>query len=197
MKTVQFLLLLFSLTFSSQNTLPLLNFSKDNFKHFEDYQKDVKKLLNLKQDEICVSFYTTGGLAYSLNIDNFIFKRNEKIVHYREKVFYKYGKKHRKNKIPITKEKNKQLWDVIQSEFFINFSEYSQSNFKFSENTHQICSKTSIGDAPENYIMISQNNKQTIIMVYLPLNNLKCSKENSPLMNFVKLHKLFDVEIER
>lgn len=185
------------MTVTGQNTLPILNFSNDNFKHFEDYQKDVKKLLKLKNDEICVSFYSTGGMAYSLNIDQFIFKQNEEINHYHEQVFFKKGKKHKKKKITISDEKLERLNKVIHSDLFKNFSEYTQSNFKFSENNHEICGKGSIQDAPENYIMISQNDKQCIIMVYLPLKNLKCSEENSPLSKFVELHQLFDVEIKR
>jgi len=45
--------------------------------------------------------------------------------------------------------------------------------------------------------MITRNGKANKIMVYLPKNNMKCSDENSPLMKFIELHQLFNIELDR
>ena len=54
-----------------------------------------------------------------------------------------------------------------------------------------------IDDAPENFIMITQNKRSNNIMVYLPINNIKCSDKDSPLTKFVELHQLFNIELDR
>ena len=197
MKFTALIFLIFSTVLFGQNILPNLNLSNSiNFKN-DTEGNDVKNLLKLKNDEIAVSFYTNGGLGYHLNIDNFIFKENGKIEHYKEEIFYKKGKKHTKRNVKLSELEKVQFKNIVQSDFFQNFSKLTQSDFIYSENSHQICSNSKIDDAPENFIMITQNQKQSTIMVYLPLNNMKCSGHNSPLMKFIELHKIFKIELDR
>lgn len=186
-----------SATFFGQNTLPDLKLSNSvNLKSDEEV-KDVYSLLKLKDNEIAVSFYTNGGLGYHLYIDNFIFKTDGNVSHYKDEIYFKRGKISKKKKIEISDLKQLELKQIIQSDFFKNFSKYTQDDFKYSANNHQICSGGYFDDAPENFVMITQNGKQTNIMVYLPKNNLKCSAEDSPLMKFVDLHKYFNVVLDR
>ncbi|MPS72808.1 MAG: hypothetical protein E2590_06580 [Chryseobacterium sp.] len=192
MKIFNLLFLIFPVLIFAQNNLPDLH-----LKNSVDKKDDVQKLLKLKKTEIAVSFYTNGGLGYQFDIDNFIFKENGKVLHYFEKIYFKRGQKHRRNKIIIEKSKEIDLKKIIHSEFFMYFTKYSQADFQYSANNHQICATNSIDDAPENFVMITQNGKQNSIMVYLPKNNIKCSTKDSPLMKFIELHRLFGIEIER
>lgn|GEM_PF-1461323 len=197
MKYIVLIFTMFSTGIFGQNMLPNLNLPNSiDFKN-DSESNDVKNLLKLKNDEIAVSFYTNGGLGYHLNIDNFIFKENGDVKHYKEEIFYKRRKKCKKRNVKLSEFKKNQLKNIIQSDFFQNFSKLTQTTFQYSENNHQICSSTSIDDAPENFVMIMQNQKQNTTMVYLPLNNLNCSRKDSPLMKFVELHKLFDIPLER
>ena len=107
------------------------------------------------------------------------------------------GKKHKKRRIFVSDLQKESLKKIIHSDFFFDFVKYTQNDFKYSENNHQICSGSMIDDAPENFIMITQNKRSNNIMVYLPINNMKCSDEDSPLMKFVKLHQLFNIELDR
>lgn len=192
MKVIKIILLLFPILIFTQNSLPDLQV-KDNI----DKNDKVQKLLKLKNNEIAVSFYTNGGLAYQFNIDHFIYKESGDVLHYQEKIYFKGGKKHRRNKMKITESKKTDLKNSIQSGFFRDFTKYTQADFQYSEKNHQICATDTIDDAPENFVMIAQKGKQNTIMVYLPKNNAKCSSEESPLMKFIQLHQLFGVELER
>ena len=136
-------------------------------------------------------------MGYHLHIDNFIFKENGKVKHYKQEIYYKRGKKYKKRNVKLSELQRIGLKNIIHSDFFQNFSKLTQRNFQYSENNHQICSGSNIDDAPENFIMITQNMRQTTIMVYLPMNNLKCSNEDSPLMKFVEMHNLFEIPLER
>ncbi len=197
MKFIVIIFTMFSTVIFGQNMLPNLNLPNSiDFKN-DSESNDVKNLLKLKNDEIAVSFYTNGGLGYHLNIDNFIFKENGKVKYYKEEIYFKRGKKFKKRNVNLSEIEEIKLKNVMQSDFFQNFSKLIQANFQYSQNNHQICATGFVDDAPENFLMITQNKKQTIIMVYLPKNNLKCSEENSPLMQFVEMHNLFGIPIER
>ena len=197
MKFTVFFFLIFSTILFGQNILPDLNLASSiDIKNYSE-ENDVKNLLKLKNDEIAVSFYTNGGLGYHLNIDNFIFNQDGDVKHNREEIYYKNGKKHKKRRIFVSDLQKESLKKIIHSDFFFDFVKYTQNDFKYSENNHQICSGSMIDDAPENFIMITQNKRSNNIMVYLPINNMKCSDEDSPLMKFVKLHQLFNIELDR
>ncbi len=189
--------MIFSTVVYGQYKHPTLNLSNSISLKNNSEENEVQNLLKLKKDEIAVSFYTNGGLGYHLNIDNFIFKKNGNLKHYKEEVYFKRGKKLKKRNIKISEIEKIKLKNLVQSDFFQNFSKLTQANFQYSENNHQICATSSIDDASENFIMITQNEKSNSIMVYLPLNNLKCSDENSPLAQFVEMHRLFGIPIER
>ncbi|UMQ42975.1 hypothetical protein MKS83_04620 [Chryseobacterium sp. Y16C] len=191
MKILKLILLLFPVLIFTQNSLPDLHLN-DNI----DVSNDVQKLLKLKGNEIAVSFYTNGGLGYQFTIDNFIYKENGDILHYKDKIYFKRGKKHERNKMKMIESEKTDLKSIVQSEFFRDFTKYTQADFRYSEKNHQICATDSIDDAPENFVMITQNGKQNTIMVYLPKNNAKCSAEGSPLMKFIQLHQLFGIELE-
>lgn len=192
MKTLKLSLFLFPVLLFAQNSLPDLPL-KDQI----DQNNEVQKLLKLKNNEIAVSFYTNGGLGYQFTIDNFIYKENGDIVHDKEKIYFKRGKKHQRDKIKVGESEKIDLKDIIQSEFFKDFARYTQTDFQYSEKNHQICATGNIDDAPENFVMITQNGKQNTIMVYLPKANATCSAEGSPLMKFIQLHQLFGIELER
>jgi len=192
MKILKLILFIFPILIIAQNSLPDLP-----LKNSIDINNEVQKLLKLKNNEIAVSFYTNGGLGYQFTIDNFIYKENGDVLHYKEKVYFKKGKKHQKNKVIIDEAKEADLKKIINSAFFKYFAKYTQADFRHSEKNHQICATNYVDDAPENFVMITQNGKQNTIMVYLPKNNAKCSTENSPLMKFIKLHEMFGIEIDR
>lgn len=192
MKTLKLCLLLFPVLFFAQNSLPDLP-----LKDQTDQNNEVQKLLKLKNNEIAVSFYTNGGLGYQFNIDHFIYKENGDIVHDKEKIYFKRGKKHQREKIKIGESEKTDLKDIIQSEFFRDFAKFTQADFRYSEKNRQICATGNVDDAPENFVMITQNGKQNTIMVYLPQTNAACSAEDSPLMRFIQLHQLFGVALER
>ncbi|WP_312768029.1 hypothetical protein [Epilithonimonas sp.] len=192
MKIFKLPFLIFPVLIFAQNSLPDLY-----LKNGIDKNNDVQNLLKLKKNEISVSFYTNGGLIPEYLIDNFIFKQNNRVVHQKAKIFYKKGGKYQNNIINISKEKEDELKKIINSDLFSTFSKYSQADFQYSQNNHQICAKGYIDDAPENFIMIIQNGMQSTIMVYLPKNNINCSTKDSPLMKFIELHRLFGIEIER
>lgn len=195
MKFTILIFLIFSTILFGQNILPNLNLSSSiNFKNNSE-GSDVKNLLKLKNDEIAVSFYTNGGLGYHLNIDNFIFNQNGDVKHYREEIYYKNGKKHKKSRVFLSDLQKENLKRIINSDLFFDFVKYTQDDFKYSEKNHQICDKYYIDDAPENFIMITQGKKQTNIMVYLPKRNEKCSEENSPLKKFIKLYEKFNIKL--
>lgn len=192
MKFIILIFVLFSTVLFGQNILPNLEL-KNNI----DPKNDVQKILKLKKNDIAISFYKNGGMMYQFDIDNFIFRESGKIKYYKEKIFFKRGKKYRKDEISLTTAEQTNLREIVESDFFKDFSKYTQKEFEFSENNHQICAGGYIDDAPENFIMITQNGKANKIMVYLPKNNMKCSDENSPLMKFIELHQLFNIELDR
>ncbi|WP_312342691.1 hypothetical protein [Chryseobacterium binzhouense] len=197
MKLLILIFTIFSTVIFGQSMLPNLNLSNSvDFKN-DSESNEVKNLLKLKKDEIAVSFYTNGGLGYHLYIDNFIFKENGNVKHYKEEVYFKRGKKFKKRNIKLSELEKIRLKNIVKSDFFENFSKLTQTNFQYSQNNHQICATGFINDAPENFIMITQNNKSNIIMVYLPINNIKCSYEESPLMKFIELHRLFNIKLDR
>lgn len=193
MKFLKFLILLVvASSIYGQNKLPNLELAQKI-----DYKNDVQKTLKLKNNDIAVSFYTSGGMAYRYDIDNFIFRENGNVDYFKESIYFKHGKKYKKKKISLTNSEKMKLEEIIQSDFFIKFSKFTQQDFKYSSNNHQICAGNFVDDAPENFLMISQKKKQTNIMVYLPKNNLKCSDKDSPLAKFVKMHNLFGIELVR
>lgn len=192
MQFIKIIFILVSSNLFAQNNLPDLKL-KNNI----DRKDDVQKILKLKNNEIAVSFFTNGGMMYQFDINNFIFKDNGEVIQNKEKIFYKRGKKHRRENIKISPEKKENLKEIIHSDLFKVFSKYTQSDFKYSANTHQICNKSFIDDAPENFVMITQKGRQNKIMVYLPKLNEKCSQKESPLMRFIQLHEVFDVILER
>lgn len=192
MKIITILFLFVASFMLTQNNLPDLNLSGSI-----DKKNEVQKYLKLKDNDIAVSFYTEGGLAYFAKIDNFIFRKNGDIEHLKEEIFYKNGKRHRKNIIQLTSSQKMKFKEIIHSDLFKGFSKYTQANFKYSSRNHQICNGSLVDDAPENFLMITQKRKQTNIMVYLPKSNIYCSEENSPLMKFVELHNLFNIELDR
>lgn len=192
MKLFNLLFLIFPLLIFTQNRLPNLQLKKS-----ADKSNDVNNTFKIRKNEIAISFYTNGGLGYHYEIDNFIFDNNNQVRYEKSKIYYKKGKKYKKEIIYLSQEEQDKLTKIIHSDLFATFSKYSQSDFQYSENNHQICAKGFIDDAPENFIMITQNGMQSTIMVYLPKNNITCSSADSPLMKFIELHRLFGIEIER
>ena len=197
MKFLQLFFVFISISFFSQDSLPILMIENSLRSDNDEQETDVRKALKLKEDEIAVTFYTNGGLSYHLYIDNFIFKKNGSVSRFQYEIFFKRGKKRKRKKIVLSETKEVELKEIIRSDFFIDFSKFTQSDFKYSENNHQICGRGYIDDSPENFVMITQNEKQSNIMVYLPKNNIKCSSPNSPLIKFVELHELFGINLER
>lgn len=192
MKLFNLLFLIFPLLIFTQNRLPDLHLKKST-----DKSNDVNNTFKIRKNEIAISFYTNGGLGYHYEIDNFIFNNNNQVRYEKSKIYYKKGKKYKKEIIYLSQKEQDKLKEIIHSDLFATFSKYSQSDFQYSENNHQICAKGSIDDAPENFVMITQNGMQSTIMVYLPTNNINCSFADSPLMKFIELHRLFGIEIER
>ena len=197
MKLTTFIFLIFSIVLFGQDILPNLNLSNSiDFKN-DSEGNDVKNLLKLKNDEIAVSFYTNGGLGYHLKIDNFIFNENGKVKHYKEEIYYKRGKKFKKRNVKLSELQKNQFKNIIQSEFFLTFSKFDQNDFAVIGGHDFSCDNNYIDDAPENFIIITQNKKSKTIKVYLPKNKLKCAKKDSPLVKFVELHKLFNIKIDK
>ncbi len=192
MKVLKLILLIFPMLIFAQNSLPDLHLNNRT-----DAGNEVQKLLKLKGNEIAVSFYTNGGLSSQFDIDHFIYKENGDVLHYQDKIYFKKGKKHRRNRKEIDASREIELKKMINSAFFKDFVTYTQADFRYSEKNHQICATNYVDDAPENFVMITQNGKQNTIMVYLPKNNATCSAENSPLMKFIELHRLFGITIDR
>ena len=188
-----FLLLFFSyFPFFGQKKLPDLELKDIKIQYAEPAEK-----VKLKENEILVSFFSTGGLSYELHINNFVFTQNSNVEYSKEKVYYKHGKKHRTERIKLSPERQSKLLEIINSEFFLNFSKFTQNDFQHSRNNHQICRDNYVDDTPENFVIIKQNNKTSELFVYLPKANQNCTEENSPLRKFINLHEFFGIDLNR
>ena len=65
------------------------------------------------------------------------------------------GKKHKKRRIFVSDLQKESLKKIIHSDFFFDFVKYTQNDFKYSKNNHQICNNSKIDDTPKNFIMIT------------------------------------------
>lgn len=188
-----FLLLIFcSYPFFGQKKLPDLELTDSKIQYPESAEK-----VKLKDNEILVSFFSTGGLSYELHIDNFVFKKDGKIKYTKEEVFFKRGKKHKVKILDLSYEKQSKIFEIINSEFFLNFSKLTQNDFQHSRNNHQICRDNYVHDATENFVIIKQNNNTSELFVYLLKENENCTEENSPLRKFINLHEFFGIGLSR
>ena len=192
MKYFAFIFLFVSCALPAQIEPPILNLENS----IKIKNPDAIEKVKLKKNEILISFFQDGGLGYQLDINNFVFKENGKVFHTKERVYYRNGKKHHAENQKLSRLREVELFEVINSDYFISFSKLTQANFKASSKNNQICSTSFVDDAPTNYIIIKQNNKQKEISVYLPKANEYCTEKSSTLSKFIKLHNLFGVQLD-